>query len=163
MLVPQLGLMLESPLKVWLPARSRSFAPECSRSHSERLAKSEGGRDRKTVSDLVQVLRSTERLLAAKASDLFARPEWSEVTFRFAPSAWGRLGSDHEDLGFWGYVNAERAGLGGFAWIVDLVRVDECWRVSRALELNRNPTNYQETAVDLSDRTLASTDDLVGE
>jgi hypothetical protein len=117
----------------------------------------------KTVSGLVHVLRSAERLLAAKASDLITQPEWSEVTFRFEPSAWGRLGSEHKDLGFWGYVDAERVGIGGFAWIVDLVRVDERWRVSRALNVNRNTTNYQETVTDLPDRTLESTDDLIAE
>jgi hypothetical protein len=112
------------------------------------------------VSELVRALRSAERLWAGKASALMTASDWSDATFRFEPSEWGRFGSDDSEVGFWGYVDAERAGLGGVVWMIDLIRDGEAWRTSRSLKLNRNTTNYQETVADLPDQTFASSRQL---
>jgi hypothetical protein len=99
-------------------------------------------------------------MLMAKASDMSRQPGWSEVTYALKPSEWSRVGSEGTDLGFWGDVDGECAGLGGVAWMFDLVHGDDRWLVMRSLKLNRNTTTYQEIVADLPETTHASSSEL---
>jgi hypothetical protein len=63
-------------------------------------------------------------------------------------------------LGFSGYVDGERAHVGGVVWAFDLIRDEQKWRVSRALSLNRNTTDYQELVTELPETTFPTSGEL---
>jgi hypothetical protein len=112
------------------------------------------------VSDLVRALSAADRLLAGRASELRKRPEWSDVTSRLETSEWRAPDSEHSVVGFWGYVDGDRATLGGVAWIVDLIRAGEQWRVARSVVLNRGTADDQEKVAELPELTIQNSSEL---
>lgn len=82
----------------------------------ERFVKMRGvGTTEEAVSNLLRAFRTSERLLAARMSDLLTLEEWSAVTFAFDLGEFGRSSAREQQsrLGFTGYVDldAQRFGL----------------------------------------------------
>jgi hypothetical protein len=63
-------------------------------------------------------------------------------------------------LGFSGYVDGERADVGGVVWAFDPIRDGQKWRLTRGLSLNRNTTDYQELVTELPETTFADSGEL---
>lgn len=114
------------------------------------------------MTDLVEAVHAAERRLAARRGQLMHEPGWSAVTSEFRVTEWrtSEKASAERWVGFSGYVDGEYAGLGGLAWIVDLIRDGSEWRVERGLYLNRNTTDHQERAADLPSARCRDSRDL---
>ena len=110
------------------------------------------------VTGLLVALRTVDRILAERTGELMLDPEWSGVTFELEVTEMIE-GSDSR-LGFWGYVDGEKARVGGFGWIFDVLRDGNGWTIDRSLNLNANTTRYQETVAELPRVICADTREL---
>jgi hypothetical protein len=63
------------------------------------------------VTELLVALRSVERLVAERANELRRQEGWSEVTVELELAEWQSQEGSHSRLGFWGYLDGEKAGL----------------------------------------------------
>jgi hypothetical protein len=120
------------------------------------------------VSDLLRSLRDVDRSLAARRDELTRQADWSEVTHTLDI---GEVSiGEKAHLSFTGYLDGEREGVGGIAWIFELIRSGEGWVMERSLVLNSNDKDYQEVVAELPtvecERTAelaASLSSLLGE
>jgi hypothetical protein len=114
------------------------------------------------VDELLAATYAVERALAERRGQLALEPGWSGVTFELRATQWrASIGPNAERrLGFSGYVDGEYRDLGGLAWIVDLIRDGEGWKVQRGLHLNRNTTDYQEKVSELPTALLSGSREL---
>src|SRR5713101_5439552 len=95
------------------------------------------------VSEIITAFRAGERMLATRTGELLRSAEWSSVTFQFHIAEWrdSEAADARSRLGFTGYVDGELAGVGGFAWMFDLIREGDGWSLERGLYLNANTTD----------------------
>jgi hypothetical protein len=114
----------------------------------------------KIVTELVVALRSVERLMVQRSNELGGQQGWSGVTVELELAEWQSHEGSGSRLGFWGYVDGEKAGVGGVAWLFDLIREGRGWTVERSLTLNANTTSYQETVAELVPVFCADSGDL---
>jgi hypothetical protein len=102
------------------------------------------------VTALLQAFAAATGLLNERTAELRQQTGWSSVTSEFEVSEWRHdIEGSKTSLGFWGYVDGERADVGGVGWTFELVRNGPGWTVERSLNLNANTTDYQEAVAEL--------------
>ena len=85
------------------------------------------------------------QLFVAKARELREPGGWSSVRSILEVVHWTTDG--HAAIS--GYVEGEKAGLGAFAWSLELVRDGALWRVERFVSLNAGTAGEQQIVTEM--------------
>jgi hypothetical protein len=109
------------------------------------------------VTALVAALQDVSTALVHRAAELGQQPGWSDVSWAFETTRW----TVPEALGFSGYVDGEREGVGAVNWTFDAMREGDGWTVDRDVHVNAdNGPGYSELFVKLPDVRCGDTDEF---
>ena len=111
------------------------------------------------ISQLIAALHAAASRLNERAIKLGGSEAWSSVTSTLNVVHWTTDG--HAAIS--GYVEGVRAEVGTFAWMLDVIREGDDWRVERSLLLNRNVSPEQEVIAELGATRFDSTRQLASE
>jgi hypothetical protein len=110
-----------------------------------------------TVDGLVSALCQAGQALSQQQAVLLGIQGWSSLTTKLEITEW--QAQDGRRLAFYGQLGGELAGVGRVEWITEVTRDGDGWLVERAIDLIRNPGEY-ETVAELPTRTCRDSSEL---